>query len=153
MRVRLGNRRSLLWVSMAMLLGLAVPAGAMGAVKFTRVGTIPGVGGPVEGVTRTSNGQLHLVFPTSQNGAQGLTSVTISPTGSLGPSVQALSTDWGVTPPGLLALPGGTLEAVFGAISPVNNQDGIWGITSSDGGGCRSRIQVASISSRWPRRT
>ncbi len=134
MRVRRGNRRWLLLIPVAASLTLAAPAGAMGAVKFSRVGTIPGVGGPVEGVTRTSNGTLHLVFPTSQNGAQGLTSTTIAPTGSIGPSIQALSTDWGVTPPGLVALPGGTLEAVFGAISPVNNQDGIWGISSSDGG-------------------
>jgi hypothetical protein len=36
--------------------------------------------------------------------------------------------------PGLLALPGGELEAIFGAIAPEGSQDGLWGITSSDGG-------------------
>ena len=58
--------------------------------------------------------------------------MSISPGGQAGPQVTALS-GWQAGQPGLVALPNGTLEAVFGAISP-SNVSSVWGITSSDGG-------------------
>jgi hypothetical protein len=120
------------------VLALALPEAGCAAVKFTRVGTIPGIGGPVEGVVRTSDWTLHLVYPASSSGTFGLTSTTISPAGAIGASTSALGSDWGVTPPGLVMLPNGSLEAIFGAISPSTyspaNANGIWGINSSDGG-------------------
>jgi hypothetical protein len=115
-------------------LALVAPATSLAGVTFTRVTTIPGAGGPVYGFVRTADGDLHLVYPTSESGAQGLTSSTISPSGAVGAPTSALPTEWGVSPPGLVALPSGSLEAIFGAISPANNESGIWGITSSDGG-------------------
>jgi hypothetical protein len=117
---------------------LALPGTSPAATKFTRIGTIPGTGGPVEGVVRTPDGILHLIYPTSSSGAQGLTSTAITASGAIGAPVTALSTDWGATPPGLVVLPNGMLEGIFGAISPATftppNEATIWGITSSDGG-------------------
>jgi hypothetical protein len=133
MKVRLGSGRLLRGVLLAVTLWLATSAPGSAAVTFTRIGTTPGVGGPVYGFTRTANGTLHLVYPTSDSGAQGLTSRSISPAGALGPAVAALPTDWGVSPPGLVALPGGTLEAIFGSALP-DTVSNLWGITSTDGG-------------------
>lgn len=113
----------------------AAPSAA--APTFTRVSTI-GVGtSPNYGAVRTPDGVLHLVFQTSPGGnaaPDGLATRTISPTGVLGAQTQALS-GWGAGKPGLVRLPNGTLEAVFGATSPPpNQQSGVWGIASSDGG-------------------
>jgi hypothetical protein len=113
---------------------LAAPAAGQAAVKFTRIGSIPGTGGEVFGFVRTADGTLHVVRPTSDNGAQGLTADAISPTGAMAPSVTALSTDWGVSVPGLVALPNGSLEAFFGAGEPGTSDTSAWGIISSDGG-------------------
>lgn len=113
---------------------LAAPAAAQAAVKFTRIGSIPGTGGAVFAFLRTADGTLHLVRPTSDNGAQGLTADAISPSGAIAPPVTALSTDWGVSVPGLVTLPNGSLEAFFGAGEPGTSDTSAWGITSSDGG-------------------
>jgi hypothetical protein len=106
----------------------------MAAMTFTRVGTIPGLGGQVFGFARTADGTLHIVHPTSDNGAQGLSAEAISPRGAIRTPVSALSTLWGVSVPGLVALPNGSLEAFFGAIAPSTSDSSVWGITSSDGG-------------------
>ena len=97
------------------------PAAAQAAVKFTRIGSIPGTGGAVFAFLRTADGTLHLVRPTSDNGAQGLTADAISPSGAIAPPVTALSTDWGVSVPGLVTLPNGSLEAFFGAGEPATS--------------------------------
>lgn len=129
-----GVTRALLGALAALVVGAGAPAAGMAAVKFTRVGTIPGLGGQVYGFARTADGALHIVHPTSDNGAQGLTAETISPSGAIGTPVTALSTDWGVSVPGLVLLPNGSLEAFFGAIEPNTSDSSVWGITSSDGG-------------------
>ena len=114
---------------------LALPGGALAAPKLVRVDAT-GVGAsPSYGMARTANGTLHLVFQTSPGGTSapdGLGSRSISPAGVLGSPVQALS---GYSPgkPGLALLPDGTLNAVFGGSSP-DNQTGVYGISSSDGG-------------------
>jgi hypothetical protein len=124
----------LLGVLAALAVGLVAPAAGMAGVSFTRVGSIPGTGGAVYSFVRTSNGTLHIVRPTSDNGAQGLSEDAISPSGAIAPAVTALSTDWGVSSPGLLALPNGSLQAFFGAGAPGTSDTSAWGITSSDGG-------------------
>jgi hypothetical protein len=129
-----GLRRALLGAVAAMVLVLGAPAAGMAAVKFTRVGTIPGTGGAVYTFMRTSDGTLHIVRPASDNGAQGLTADAISPSGAIQAPVSALSTDWGASVPGLLTLPNGSLEAFFGAAAPGTSDSSAWGITSSDGG-------------------
>lgn len=126
--------RALLGAVVVTVVGLAAPAAGMAAVTFTRIGSIPGTGGRGFSFLRTPDGTLHIIRPTSDNGAQGLTEDAISPNGALAPGVTALSTDWGVSVPGLVALPGGSLEAFFGAGEPGTSDTSAWGITSSDGG-------------------
>jgi hypothetical protein len=129
-----GVTRALMGAAMVLAIGAAMPAAGMAAVTFTRVGPIPGTGGAVYAFVRTADGTLHIVRPTSDNGAQGLSQDSISPSGAIQAPVTALSTDWGVSVPGLLTLPNGSLEAFFGAAEPGTSDTSAWGITSSDGG-------------------
>jgi hypothetical protein len=93
-----------------------------------------------DGFARTADGTLHLVYETSTswgNAANGVGAVTISPSGSVGAPVQALSWNGPTSGapngiPGLAILSGGTLEATFGG-SPTGD-DGPWGISSTSGG-------------------
>jgi hypothetical protein len=134
MRVRSGLTRALLGSLAAMAVGLGAPAASTAAVKFTRVGSIPGTGGAVYSFLRTPDGTLHIVRPASDNGAQGLSEDSISPSGVIQAPVTALSTDWGASVPGLLTLANGSLEVFFGAAEPGTGDTSAWGITSSDGG-------------------
>lgn len=122
-------------LALALTLPLIVAANAAAAPTFTRVSSIGVTAAPNYGMVRTPDGVLHLVFQTSSGGAQpdGLATRAISPAGVLGQQVPALS-GWNTTRPGLVRLPNGTLEAVFGALSPNNQPGGVWGIGSSDGG-------------------
>jgi hypothetical protein len=86
---------------------------------------------------RTSDGVLHLIYPTSNTGVTkgGLSAVTIAPSGKIGTPVIALPNTWDTTEPGLTLLPSGTLLAVFGAISPPpGSVSSFWSIESTDGG-------------------
>jgi hypothetical protein len=108
----------------------ASPAGAKG---FQRLAAVSGTTAGAVAMARTANGVLHLVYQTySGRSASGLGSLSISPAGNPGPQVQAL-TGWPAGMPGLLALPNGTLQAVFGAISP-GNVPSVWAISSGNGG-------------------
>ena len=87
------------------------------------------------GVVRSADGTLHLIYQTTRSGSgevNGLATRSISASGAVGPQTTALS-GWGPSTPGLVELPGGRLEAVFGAVSASRVSD-LWGITSSDGG-------------------
>jgi hypothetical protein len=113
----------------------AVPAGQ--SVQFWRVISL-GVGTyTVYGMTRTPDGTLHLVFQTSPGktaSPDGLATNTISAAGTVGGQVAALK-DWSPSIPGVVRMPNGNLEAVFGAVGPKPDQiSGLWGITSTDGG-------------------
>jgi hypothetical protein len=102
-------------------------------VPFTRLATVNGTTAQAVATARSADGNLHLVFQTrSGNSLNGLSTVSISPAGKAGPQISALS-GWQAGQPALVLLPGGTLEAVFGAISP-SNVSSLWGITSNDGG-------------------
>ena len=102
-------------------------------VPFARLATINGTTAQAVAATRSPDGVLHLVFQTFAGTAlSGLGSIAIGPTGNAGSQVSALS-GWQAGQPGLVRLPDGTLEAVFGAISP-SNVSSLWGITSGDGG-------------------
>jgi hypothetical protein len=129
-------------VAAGTLLALSV-SGATGAttagkpIPFTRVNTL-GVGGyTVNGMTRTADGKLHLIYQTTTGSSfspTGLGTTSISTAGSVGTETAALK-GWDTSIPGLVALPNGGLEAVFGAISPKPDQiGGLWAITSTDGG-------------------
>ncbi len=128
------GRRMLLAASVPLSLALIGPAGAVGAPpKLKRLFTVNASAAQAVPMARTADGRLHLIFQTFAGRAfSGLGAMTISAAGAPGPQVQALAT-WQAGQPGLIALPGGTLESVFGAVSP-GNVSSVWGITSSDGG-------------------
>ena len=127
---------SVVALTLAPLVSVAQPASAGPKNrKLTRLTSL-GVGTfTTYGALRSTDGTLHLIYQTTKPGSaapDGLATRSISPSGAVGPEVTAL-TGWGTSVPGLVQLPGGTLEAVFGAVSPKNVSD-IWGITSSDEG-------------------
>jgi hypothetical protein len=126
------QRRIQIAIAVAVAATSLVPAAA-GAVKFKRLATVNGGPAQAVAVVRRSDGALQLVFQTfAGRTLSGLAAMSISKSGTPGPQVQALS-GWTAGQPGLVQLPGGTLEAVFGAISS-GNVSSVWGITSSNGG-------------------
>ena len=136
--MRLGSPRRAALALAAASLCTTVPCGAAAAVKLTRLATVSGSVGPVFGMVRTGDGELHLVYPTVISPESGLTGLTISPSGATGAPVSVLTTDWQTNLPGLVELPGGTLETFFGGASPASfnppSLATMWGLTSADGG-------------------
>jgi hypothetical protein len=141
MSKRGGQRRRLPWtLSLGIAAVLLLPAGAVAASLHPTL-LAKGSQFPVSpSVARSADGTLHLAYETNTNwgdSANGVGAVSISPSGHVGPQVQALS--WsgltGGSPngiPGLATMPGGGLEAVFGG-SP-SGAPGPFGISSSNGG-------------------
>lgn len=130
------HRMQLLSCLLGVAFALPAPAAAQAAVTFHRINTIGVSVDPNFAMARTADGTLHLVYPTTaaRNGVDGLAAKSISAAGVVGPDVQALS-GWQISEPGLTTLPNGTLEAVFGAISPGPNPvSSLWGVASSNGG-------------------
>lgn len=132
-------------------LALLAPAGALAAkkLKATLIADHTSPGPTPDGFARTGDGTLHVVFETNTaegRSANGVGAVAISPSGHVGPQVQALN--WnspGGSPngiPGLAVLSGGTLEATFGG-SPAG-VDGPWGISSADGTTWSPPVNVGS---------
>lgn len=116
---------------------LLAPASALASTKLhvTRIVAKANPATVPDGFARTADGTLHLVFQTSTTAgmsANGVGALSISPSGHVGPAVQALSWSAPNGIPGLAVLSGGALEATFGG-SP-SGDDGPWGITSSNGG-------------------
>ncbi|MGZ4165961.1 MAG: sialidase family protein [Solirubrobacteraceae bacterium] len=135
-----GGRRLRRIVLLGLTLALVVAGGATGATLHPKLLTKAGYGTLPIGFARSADGSLHVAFATNTswgNSASGVGALSISPSGHIGPQVQALA--WtGLTSgspsgiPGLAVMPSGALQAVFGG-SP-SGVDGPWGITSSDGG-------------------
>jgi len=127
-------------VLFAAVVALLAPGGAVGATLHPKLLAKAGYGAVPVGFARTSDGKLHVALETNTNwgnSANGVGALSISPSGHVGPQVQALS--WssvtGGSPngiPGLAVMPSGALEAVFCG-SPTG-VDGPWGIASTDGG-------------------
>jgi hypothetical protein len=116
---------------------LAAPGAASATPTFTRLSSA-GVGAaPSTGVARTPDGMLHVVYRTTPGGVaapNGLATRAISPAGKVGAETAVLQ-GWQPGLPGLVLLPNGTLEAVFGAISPGPTQlSSVWAVSSGDGG-------------------
>ncbi len=133
--------RAALPLVLVVLLSLSAATGAGSASpgpKFIRVNSL-GVGTYATfAMTRGKNGVLHLIYQTTtgkSSAPTGLGTRTVSPSGTLGPQVQALK-GWTTSIPGLAVLPSGVLEAVFGATSPPSPKKigDLWGISSSNGG-------------------
>ena len=135
-----GGRAPLRSVLLGLTLALLGAGGAAGATLHPKLITKAGYGGVPIGFARSADGSLHVAFETNTSWgdtASGVGAVSISPSGHLGPQVQALS--WtGLTSgspsgiPGLAVMPSGALQAVFGG-SP-SGVEGPWAITSTDGG-------------------
>lgn len=135
------GQRPLRWLVLLGLMGaLLAPNGAAGATLHPKLLSKAGYGPVPIGFARSADGRLHVAVATNLswgNAASGVGAVAISPSGNVGPLVQALA--WsGVTSgspsgiPGLAVTSSGALEAVFGG-SP-SGVDGPWGISSTDGG-------------------
>jgi hypothetical protein len=130
---------SLAVVLMVVSLGLASAAVSSAApgTTFVQVDPLPVGTFATYAMARSTDGTLHLVYQTTTGASSaptGLATRTISPTGVLGPQVQALK-GWTMAVPGLVELPGGMLETFFGAVSPKPKQiSDVWGISSSNGG-------------------
>ena len=118
--------------------GATDAASAGKSVSFTRVNTL-GVGTyTLYGMVRSADGTLHLIYQTTTGSSYsptGLGTISISTAGNVGTETAALK-GWNTSIPGLVDLPNGNLEAVFGATSPPNPDQvsGLWAITSADGG-------------------
>jgi hypothetical protein len=135
-----GVRRSLRIVLLGLMVALLAPSVAVGAGLHPKLlakvdyGTVP------IGFARSADGRLHVAFETSTSWgdpANGVGAVAISPSGHIGPQVQALAWNGPTSGspngiPGLAVMPSGALQAAFGG-SP-SGVDGPWGITSPDGG-------------------
>jgi hypothetical protein len=125
----------LLWAVSAVIAPAASEAATLHPTLLAKVG----YGQVPPAFARSADGTLHLAFATViswGNSANGIGALSISPSGQVGPQVQALN--WnnpGGSPsgiPGLAVLPSGALVATFGG-SP-SGDDGPWGISSTDGG-------------------
>ena len=133
--------RRLSWIAaLGLTVALLAPEGAVGAALHPKLLAKVGYGTVPIGFARSADGRLHMAFETNTSwgdSASGVGAVAISPSGKVGPQVQALA--WsGLTSgspngiPGLAVTPSGALQAVFGG-SP-SGVDGPWSITSTDGG-------------------
>jgi hypothetical protein len=127
----IGRRRTSALAIAAMVGTFALGAVPATAAGLKRVFDVNGTTAPAVAMARTSDGRLHLVWQAPAGHA--LMTMAISPSGHAGPAVSAVGGSWDPGQPGLVVLPGGTLEAVFGGISP-SLVTGIWGIASTDGG-------------------
>ena len=134
-----GKRRLRRTTMVGLAIALTAPAGAAAATLHQTLLAKVGYGTTPPSFARTADGVMHVAFETNANwgdSANGVGARSISPSGHMGPQVQALA--WGSgggSPngiPGLAVLPGGSLEATFGG-SP-GGDDGPWGISSTDGG-------------------
>ena len=135
-----GRRRLSRIAALGLTVALLGPDAAVGAALHPKLLAKVGYGTVPIGFARSTDGRLHVAFETNTSwgdSASGVGAVAISPSGNVGPQVQALA--WsGLTSgspngiPGLAVTPSGALRAVFGG-SP-SGVDGPWSITSTDGG-------------------
>jgi hypothetical protein len=135
------DKRRLQWfVLLGLTVALLVPCGAVAAPLHPKLLAKVGYGTVPIGFARSADGRLHVAFETNTSwgdAASGVAAVGISPSGNVGPQVQALAWNGPTSGspngvPGLAVMPSGALQAVFGG-SP-SGVDGPWGITSTDGG-------------------
>src|ERR1700742_1148828 len=111
------KRRARWIVLLGSSVALLAPAGAMGAALHPKLLAKLGYGTVPVGFARSADGRLHVAFETNTSwgdAASGVGAVAISPSGSVGPQVQALA--WsGLTSgspngvPGLAVMPNGAL--------------------------------------------
>ena len=132
------GRKRILWTLIAGLaVVLVVPAGASASQLSPRLLAKVGYGSTPVGFARTPDGVLHVVTDSNTNWGDsynGIAAIAISPSGHVGPQVQALNWNGqsaqGI--PGLAVMPSGVLQATWGGYP--NGNDGPWGISSSNGG-------------------
>src|ERR1700757_3122458 len=95
MRRKPGSHRHVLWSGLvALALAVLAPAVALGATLHPTLLTKAGYGSFPVGFARTADGNLHVVYATNigwGDAANGIGAVSISPSGHVGPQVQALA--------------------------------------------------------------
>jgi hypothetical protein len=121
----------------ALALSLMAPLAAAGTTLRTRQIATAGYGATPVGFARTPDGVLHVVVTQNTNWGDsysGIAALSISPSGRVGPPVQALNWNGQSAQgnPGLAVMPSGALEATWGGY-PFGS-DGPWGISSTNGG-------------------
>ncbi len=143
-RATAGHGSRARWLRCAVLVGfvltLVVPSGALGATLHVTLLSPAGYVTLPIGFARTADGRLHVAYETSTSwgdAANGVADQSISPAGKIASPVQALNWNGPTTGspngvPGLVVMPSGALQAVFGGSPSID--DGPWGITSTDGG-------------------
>jgi len=123
-------------------ISLVVPALATASppkLNIKLLGRTGQSGYPQPGFVRTSDGTLHVAYATQTpwgNSAYGIATTSVSTSGKLGSTVQALS-GWNTGIPGIAAYPSGQLSVFFGGGTTNNStgsDSGPWRITSSNGG-------------------
>jgi hypothetical protein len=121
----------------ALTLFLVAPLAASAATLHTTQLATAGYGSTPVGFARSADGVLHVVVTQNTNWGDsysGIAALSISPSGHVGPPVQALN--WGGQSAqgnaGLAVMPSGALEATWGGY-PFGS-DGPWGISSTNGG-------------------
>src|SRR5437763_7682687 len=126
--MRLTARGVAMLACAASLVGAGTAAAA--PAKWQRVSTGAVGTTPHLGIVRSTDGTLHVVWAETMHdsGVNGLGARNISAAGALGALIQALPPGWQPGLPGLVQLPNGPLEAVFGAASPApENKASVWG--------------------------
>jgi hypothetical protein len=121
----------------ALALLLVAPLAAAGVTLHTTQIATAGYGATPVGFARTPDGVLHVVVTQNTNWGNsysGIAARSISPSGHIGPPVQALNWDGQSAQgdPGLAVTPSGALEATWGGYPFGSN--GPWGISSTNGG-------------------
>src|SRR5581483_9995627 len=89
-----GTRRLPWIVLLGLAVALMVPSGAMGAALHPKLLAKVGYGTTPIGFARTADGRFHVAFETNTSwgdSASGVGAVSISPSGQVGPQVQALA--------------------------------------------------------------
>ena len=128
------------WVLSPLLILLAValmaPAAADASIHLRLIAQPPNSGAaePMEGIARTADGVLHLVFYVNgaPSGQHDIGAVSISPSGQVGPQATVVS-NWGASTPTLVTQGNGTsLLALWGG-NVSGGTDSVWGSTSTDG--------------------
>ncbi len=144
-RARWSARISCGVLALALTGGFATPAGA---ANLTAIAPATGAFDQEINFVRTSDGVLHLVYITNPGtGADdGFQSRMISPSGTVGPAVQALS-GWQIHTPGLAKLADGELLAVFGSLPPSPFASGAYESISTNGGSTWSAPGLVSSGS------
>lgn len=136
MRGQVRQRRLLCATLLGLAVALIAPAASEAAIHLRLIATPPSSGSPypMEGVARTTDGVLHVVFYANgaASGEHNIGAISISPSGQIGPQVPVV-TNWSASTPTLITQNNGSsLLALWGGNAP-NGSPSVWGSSSANG--------------------